>query len=89
MHSIRTGCSSNGSIGHTHSDIHVASDNFDLVVVLVIDNGFGFNGLVSALGLDVYVRNEKLKIKSGGDIRTRTFGLTSARAAAMSAAPCF
>ena len=39
--------------------------------------------------LDVYVHNEKSKIKSGGDIRTRTFGLTSARAAAMSAVPCF
>ena len=62
---------------------------FDFIVVLVVDNGLGFDSLVSTLGLDVYVRNKKLKIKSGEDITTRTFGLTSARAAATSAAPCF
>jgi len=89
MHGIRTGHGSNGSIGHTHSDIHVASDNFDFIVILVINNGLGFDGLASTLGLDVYVHNEKLKIKSGEDIRTWTFGLTSARAAVTSAAPCF
>jgi len=59
MHSIRTGRGSNGSIGHTHSDIHIASDNFDFIVILVIDNGLGFDGLVSMLGLDVYVRRER------------------------------
>jgi len=89
MHGIRTGRGSNGSIRRTHSDIHVASDNFDFIVILVINNGLGFDGLASVLGLDVYVHNEKLKIKSGEDIKTRTFGLTSARAAATSAAPCF
>jgi len=67
----------------------VASDNFDFIVILVIDNGLGFDSLASALGLDVYVRNEKLKIKSGEDIRTRTFGLTSARAAASLLHPVF
>ena len=56
---------------------------------VVIDNGLGFDSLASVLGLDVYVHNEKLKIKSGEVIRTWTFGLTSARAAATSAAPCF
>jgi len=61
MHGIRTGRGSNGFIGRTHSDIHVASDNFDFIVVLVIDNGLVFDGLVSTLGLDVYVRNEKIK----------------------------
>ena len=80
MHGIRT---------RRHSDIHVASNNFDFIVVLVIDNGLGFDGLASVLGLDVYVRNEKLNIKSGEDIRTGTFGLTSARAVVTSAAPCF
>jgi len=89
MHGIRTGRGSNGSIGRTHSDTHVASNNFDFIVILVINNGLGFDGLASALGLDVYVHNKKLKIKSGGDIRMWTFGLTSARAAATSAAPCF
>jgi len=64
MHSIRTGRGGNGSIRRTHSDIHVASDNFDFIIVLVIDNGLGFDGLVSMLGLDVYVHNEKLKIRS-------------------------
>jgi len=61
MHGIRTGRGSNGSIGCTHSDIHVASDNFDFIVVLVIDNGLGFDGLASVLGLDVYVHNKKIK----------------------------
>ena len=54
-HSIRTGNGSNGSIRCTHSDIHVTSNNFNFIVVLVIDDGFGFNGLVSVMGLDVYV----------------------------------
>jgi len=70
MHGIRTGHSSNGSIRHTHSDIHVTSDNLDFIVVLVINDGLGFNGLASALGLDMYVHNEKLKFKSGEDIKT-------------------
>ena len=59
MHGIRTGCGSNGSIGCTHSDIHIASNNFNFIVILVIDNGLGFDGLASMLGLDVYVHRER------------------------------
>jgi len=31
-------------------------------IILVVNNGLGFNGLVSVLGLDAYVHNKKLKL---------------------------
>ena len=87
MHSIRTGWGSNGSIRCIHSDIHVTSDNFNFIIILVINNCLRFDCLASTLGLDAYMHKEKLKIRF--EMNTWTFGLTSARAVVMSAVPRF
>jgi hypothetical protein len=50
MHDFRSRSSDNGSIGRTHSDIHIA-DDFDFIVVLVQNDRLGLNGLTYALGL--------------------------------------
>ena len=51
MHGIRTRCGSNGSIRSIHSDIDIAN-NFNFIVILIIDNGLGLDGLASALRLN-------------------------------------